>query len=144
MWFQYLRHTKLTTHTLHMLKNMKSTCREWIMKWLGIGNSPGSQNTLGMRVLCGELLLVSIFYWSCSHLEFCVALASTRPTEVRIQNWTSLDLVKCGYWKCMCCLLAMSVRQRLCINFFVSRAFSNHFAFTLGRYLFLLFFNHFI
>ena len=42
-------------------------------------------------------------------------------------------------------LLALSVGQRLCIDFFVSRAnFLNHFALTLGRYLFLLFFIQFI
>ena len=36
-------------------------------------------------------------------------------------------------------------RQRLCINFSVSKSkFPNHFAFTLGRYLFMLFLVQFI
>ena len=48
---------------------------------------------------------------------------------------------------CQYCLdlLALSVGQRLCINFSVSRAnFLTTFVFTLGRYLFLLFWVKFI
>ena len=42
-------------------------------------------------------------------------------------------------------LLGLSVGQRLCINFFVSRAyFLTTSRFTLGRYLFMLFFVRFI